>query len=213
MRNEIYPKVFMWMFIGLAITFGTGFFLSINETMVEGLIKSGMFFIVVIAEVVIAIFFGVRIQKMSYTTALISYLLYAFLTGLSFGLIFLAYNLTSIISVFAITSVLFLVFAIYGYTTKRDLNSIGTFLFMGLIGIIICSVVGIFVHNSTFDIIINILGVAIFLGYTAYDINKISMLTNYIDEDKVAVYGAFELFLDFINLFMHLLELFGDSND
>ena len=123
------------------------------------------------------------------------------------------YDLTSIISVFAITSVLFLVFAIYGYTTKRDLSSIGTFLFMGLLGIIICSIVGIFFHSETFDIIINIIGVVIFLGYTAYDINKINTLTNYIEEDKVAVYGAFELFLDFINIFLYLLELFGDNND
>ncbi len=213
MKNEIYSKVFMWMFIGLAITFGTGFFLSLNETMLEGLINSGMFLIVLILEVGIAIFFGVRIQKMSYMTALISYLLYAFLTGLSFGFIFLAYNLTSIISVFAITAVLFLVFAIYGYTTKRDLSSIGTFLFMGLLGIIICSIVGIFLHNSTFDIIINIIGVVIFLGYVAYDINKIDKLTYYIEEDKVAVYGAFELFLDFINIFLYLLQLFGDNND
>ena len=123
------------------------------------------------------------------------------------------YDLSSIISVFAITSVLFLVFAIYGYTTKRDLSSIGTFLFMGLIGIIICSIVGIFFHSSAFNIMINIAGVVIFLGYTAYDINKIDKLTYYIEEDKVAVYGAFELFLDFINIFLYLLELFGDSND
>ena len=213
MRNEIYSKVFLWLFVGLAVTFGTGFFLSMNEVMVENIINSGMYWIVVIAELGIAMFLGFRIKKMNYTTALICYLAYSFITGLTFSLLFLAYKLTSIISVFAITSILFLIFGLYGKYTKRDLSRMSTFLFMGLIGIIVAGIIGIFVQNSMFAAIINIISIIIFLGYIAYDMNSIEKIAAYVGEDKAAVYCAFQLYLDFINIFIDLLQLIGDSND
>ena len=213
MRNEIYSKVFLWLFVGLAVTFGTGFFLSMNEVMVENIINSGMYWIVVIVELGIAMFLGIRIQKMNYMTALICYLVYSFITGLTFSLLFLAYELTSIISVFAITSILFLIFGLYGRYTKRDLGKMSTFLFMGLIGIIIAGIIGIFVQNSMFAAIINIISIIIFLGYIAYDMNSIEKIANYVGEDKAAVYCAFQLYLDFINIFIDLLQLIGNSNN
>ncbi len=213
MRNEIYSKVFLWLFVGLAVTFGTGFFLSMNEVMVENIISSGMYWIVVIAELGIAMFLGFRIKKMNYTTALICYLAYSFITGLTFSLLFLAYKLTSIISVFAITSILFLIFGLYGKYTKRDLSRMSTFLFMGLIGIIVAGIIGIFVQNSMFAATINVISIIIFLGYIAYDMNSIEKIADYVGEDKAAVYCAFQLYLDFINIFIDLLQLIGDSND
>ena len=213
MRNEIYSKVFLWLFVGLAVTFGTGFFLSMNEVMVENIINSGMYWIVVIAELGIAMFLGFRIKKMNYTTALICYLAYSFITGLTFSLLFLAYKLTSIISVFAITSILFLIFGLYGKYTKRDLSRMSTFLFMGLIGIIVAGIIGIFVQNSMFAATINVISIIIFLGYIAYDMNSIEKIASYVGEDKAAVYCAFQLYLDFINIFIDLLQLIGDSND
>lgn len=212
MGNEVYSKVFMWLFIGLAVTFGTGFFLSLNETMVQNLFSVESAFIILIVEIGIAIFFGVRIRKMSTVTAMICYLLYSFVTGLTFSVLFIAYKMTSIISVFAITSFLFLIFALYGKYTKRNLNRFGTFLFMGLLGVILAGIVGIFFQSDAFFMAINVISILIFIGYIAYDMKVIEQLSNEVGEDKVAIYGAFQLYLDFINLFIRLLEIFGNMN-
>lgn len=213
MRNEVYSKVFMWLFIGLAVTFGTGYFLSLNETMVQNLFSGGSVFIILIVEIGIALFFGLRVAKMSKITAMICYLVYCFVTGLTFSTLFIAYEMTSIISVFAITSLLFLIFAVYGKLTKRDLSSLGTFLFMALLGVIIASILGIFIQSSTLVIVINVVTIVVFLGYIAYDIKVIEQLCNQIGEDNVAIYGAFQLYLDFINVFITLLQMFGDYNN
>ncbi len=213
MRNEVYSKVFMWLFIGLAVTFGTGYFLSLNETMVQNLFSGGSVFIILIVEIGIALFFGLRVAKMSKITAMICYLVYCFVTGLTFSTLFIAYEMTSIISVFAITSLLFLIFAIYGKVTKRDLSKLGTFLFMALLGTIIASIFGIFIQSSTLVIVINVVTIVVFLGYIAYDIKVIEQLCNQIGEDNVAIYGAFQLYLDFINVFITLLQMFGDYNN
>ena len=147
------------------------------------------------------------------TTAKISYLLYTFFSGLTFSSIFITYKLESIILVFAITSVLFLIFAVIGYFTKIDLSKIGTFLLMILIGVIICTIVNIFLQNSTFDLILSIICIVAFLGFVAYDVQKIKHLNGFMLEDNLAVMGAFELYLDFINIFIDLLRIFGNSDD
>lgn len=213
MKNNIYPKVFLWMFIGLLVTFLTGVYTSTNTDALEVIFNKGLYWIFALAEIGLAIFLSARIHKMSATTARITYLLYTFLTGLTFSSIFIVYKLESIMLVFLVTSILFLIFALIGYLTKIDLTKIGTILMMMLLGIIICMIINMFLGNETFDIIISCVSVIIFLGFIAYDIQKIKKMENYLPEDNLAVIGAFEIYLDFINVFLDLLRLFGNADD
>lgn len=211
MKN--YSKVFLWMFLGLLLTFITGIYVSTNENILIFLFKNNGFIFTVIAEIITVIFLTARIRKMSPTTARISFLLYSFLTGLTFSSIFLVYQLSSIMLIFLVAGVLFGIFALIGNYTSIDLTKFGTFLFMMLIGVIICIIVNLFLNNSTFDIIISSISIIIFLGYTAYDIQKIKQLEDVIEEDNLAIYGALQLYLDFINILLDLLNLFGKSRD
>lgn len=213
MSKQILPKVFTWMFIGLLVTFAVGYILATYYPYTVLNIVSGWgLLIVVIIEIALVIFLSARIMKMSPVTARISFLLYSFVTGITFGTIFLAYELTSIIYVFLITAVVFAIFAFIGAVTKADLSKLGTFLFMALIAVLICIVVNIFLQNSTFDLIISIVLILIFIGLTAYDVQQIIRLgkLNMINEDNLAIYGALDLYLDYINLFIQLLSIFGE---
>lgn len=213
MENKLYTKVFLWMFIGLLVTFLTGAYTSTNIDALEVIFSQGLYWVFAVAEIVLAIILSARIHKMQPTTAKILYLLYTFLTGLTLSSIFIVYKLQSIMLVFLVSSILFLVFALIGYFTKIDLSKIGIYLIMILFGIILCSIINIFLGNETFDIIISCISVVVFLGYIAYDIQKIKRIDGMLPEDNLAVIGAFELYLDFINLFLDLLRLFGKSDD
>ena len=213
MENKIYSKVFLWLFIGMLMTFLTGIYTTTNESALSVIFSGGFYWVLVVVELLLAIFLSARIHKMSPTTARICYLLYTFLTGLTFSSVFIVYKLESILLVFGITSLLFLVFALIGKTTKIDLSKLGTYLLMMLLGIIICSIINIFLGNSTFDLVISCISIIIFLGYIAYDVQKIKRLNGFLAEDNLAVIGAFELYLDFINIFIDLLRLFGKADD
>lgn len=212
-NTELYPKMFTWLFIGLLITFATGYALSMNVNMMLNILAFGVLPIA-IAEIVIAIILAARIQKMNPLTTKILYIGYCILTGLTFSSIFVYFEMTSLISIFIITAIIFALLALYGYTTKRDLTKLGTIIFIGLIGILIGSLLNMFIFKSAMmDTGIVIIGVLIFVGYIAYDVNKIKYMVAYVGEEKAAVYGAFQLYLDFINLFIRLLQLFGKRND
>lgn len=213
MENKIYSKIYLWLFIGLLVTFLTGAYTATNEDALSVIFANNYYWIFVILELGLAIFLSVRIHKMQPTTARITYLLYSFFSGLTFASLFVVYKLESIILVFAITSVLFLIFALVGHFTKIDLSKLGTYLLMMLIGIILCTIVNLFLQNSTFDIIISAISIIVFLGFIAYDIQKIKRLSGYLPEENLAIIGAFELYLDFINVFIDLLRLFGKSDD
>ena len=213
MNNKIYSKVFMWIFIGLLVTFITGIYTSTNVDALEVIFNKSGYWILLIVELGLAIFLSARIHKMSPTTARICYLLYTFFTGLTFSSIFIVYKIESIMLVFLVTAILFLIFAIIGKTTKVDLTKISTILLMALLGVIICTIINIFLQNSTFDMILSGISVLIFLGFIAYDIQKIKRLDGWVNEENLAVIGAFELYLDFINIFLDLLNLFGNSKD
>ncbi len=213
-ENKIVPKVFMWMFIGLLITFGVGAFVMNNENMLYNIFESSLYIWLFVAQIVVVIFLSARIHKMKEQTATILFLLYSGLTGLTFSSVFVAFELNSILMVFGVTALLFALFASFGYFTKMDLTKIGTYLLMGLLGIIIVSIINLFVGNSSLDLILCILGVVIFIGYIAYDMQKIKLYSTMMDsEHKVAIICALELYLDFINLFLRLLQLFGKNND
>lgn len=211
--NKIFSKVFFWMFIGLAITFGVGYYVSINENMLYNVFSTYYIFLI-IAELVVVIWLSARINKMQPTTAKILFCVYSFITGLTFSSIFVVYEMMSIMYVFGITSIIFLIFALIGYYTNIDLTKIGVYLFMILIGVIICSIINIFVGSYKFDLILTIICLVVFIIYIAYDIQVIKRKLYHIaNEENFAIFGALQLYLDFINIFIRLLQLFGKSRD
>lgn len=215
MTNKILPKVFGWMFIGLLVTFFTGYYVSLHPETMFKLFGSYAFLIVIIIEFAIVIFLSARITKMKPATAIVSFIIYSAVSGLTFSTIFVTYDLGSIMYVFLLTAGIFAVFAFLGAVTKVDLSKIGVYLFIGLIAIIVCGLINLFMNNSTFDLIVSCIAIAIFVGYTAYDVQQILKMQefNVLPEDNLAIYGALELYLDFINLFLRLLQLFGRSDD
>ena len=211
--SKLMPKVFLWMFIGLFVSFGTGYYVSIHPNMIYNLFSGYMFLILVLIEFGVAIFLAARIRKMKPMTAIISYLLYSFITGLTLSSVFLSYSMSSILTIFGVTASIFMIFAILGYVTKIDLTKLGTYLSMALIGIIIVTLVNLFFGSSMIDMIVSIVGIIVFIGFIAYDIQTVkNNLYQIGEETNLAVYGAFMLYLDFINIFLDLLHLFGDSD-
>ena len=215
MNNKFLSKVFGWMFIGLLVTFGTGFLVSSNENILINVLSGPGLAVILIMEIALVIFLTARIAKMSSSVAKASFILYSFVNGLFFSTYFVEFEISSLIFVFLITAIVFAIFALIGATTKLDLTKMGTYLLMGLIGIIICGVINIFVGSSSFDFILSVIGVILFLGYTAYDVKLIMNSDKFamIPEENLAIYGALELYLDFINLFIRLIEFFGKRND
>lgn len=212
MNNKVMSKVFLWMFIGLAITFATGYYITTNENMMTTIYTNSYYILFSIIELVLVIFLSIRIRKMSPTTCKVMFILYAFISGITFSSIFYAYKLSSIIYYFIIAALVFLAFAIIGYATKLDLTKFGTYLLMALFGVIIASIVNIFVGSENLNVLLSALLLLIFMGITAYDVQKIKRLQNSgISEENLAIYGALELYIDYINIFLELLRLFGDN--
>lgn len=214
MIEKVMPKVFLWMCIGLAVTFVTGSIIANNPSAVIEIFKGSSVFILAIVEIALVIFLSARIHKMSATTARIMFIIYSFITGLTFSSIFIIYEISSIIYVFLATSIIMLLFAFLGYTTKLDLTKLGTYLFMAIIGVLIMMIINLFVQSESFSIGIAVLSVVIFVAYIAYDVQKIKQLfeANVIPEENLAIYGALQLYLDFINIFIDLLRIFGRDN-
>ncbi len=212
--NKLFSKVFMWMAIGLLVTFATGLFVSTNEVMLENVFSTTGYIIFAIIEIVLVIVLAARVLKMKPTTAKAAFILYSFVSGLTFSSIFVYYSLSSIIYVFLVSALLFAILAMVGYTTKADLSKLGTYLCVGLLAIIIISLFGFIFNLSQLDIILSIASVVIFLGITAYDIQKIKQLEHSgLPEDNLAIYGALDLYLDLINIFLNLLSIFGKSDN
>lgn len=211
--KKVYSKVFLWMFIGLLVTFITGYIVSINENMLLAVFKKGLYWVFAIIELILVIVLSARVKKMSTTAARICFIVYSFVSGLTFSSIFVAYDLGYIMYVFAIAATLFGVFALIGHFTKLDLSKLVTLLFMALFGIIICSIINIFVRSEGFNLGIIIASLVIFLLYVAYDMKKIKQLQNVFEnEDNLAICGALELYLDFINIFINLLRLLSNKD-
>ena len=173
---------------------------------------------IIIAEFGLVIYISARLEKLSLSTATTLFALYSILNGVMLSSIFLLYSTAIISKVFFITAGTFGVTALYGYATKKDLSSLGNILFMALIGLVIATVVNVFMKSAMFDLILSYIGVIIFVGLTAWDSQKIKhmmMVQQDADESsqKLALIGALSLYLDFINLFLYLLRIFGRSND
>lgn len=211
-ENKIFSKIFLWMFVGLFITFATAYYVALNPNMLFN-IFGGYYWFLVIIELIVVIVLSAKIATLKPTTAKIMFCLYSFLTGLTFSSIFVVYQISSIIFVFLVTSVLCFILGLIGYYTTVDLTKIGIYLFISLVGVLLLGLINIFLGNQTLDLGLCIIGLLIFIGFIAYDIQKIKISINYLPEDNLAIFGALELYLDFINIFIRLLSLFGKSND
>ena len=214
MGNKLFSKVFAWMFIGLIITFATGFYVALHPNMLYNIFSTGLHFGLLILEIVLVVWLSARSHKMKFSTASIVYVIYSVVTGLTFSSFFVIYELGSIMFIFALTALLFGIFALLGYTTNTDLSKFSTIFLMGLIGIILATIINIFLNNSMLEIIISWVSIILFLGITAHDIQKIKSLSNVItDENAIAIIGALDLYLDFINIFIDIIKLFGKTRD
>ena len=218
-------RVYNYMTTGLALT-GIIAYLVANTPAVlnlfyqvgpQGQVSSTpLAWIAMLSPLAFVMVLSFGIQRMKASTAQLVFWLFAGVMGLSLSHIFLQFTGASIARVFFITAATFAAMSLYGYTTKRDLTGLGNFLFMGLVGIVIASVVNIFIGSSMMQFVISVLGVLIFVGLTAYDTQKIKEMYNELDSSEVAsknaIMGALRLYLDFINLFMMLLHLFGNRD-
>ena len=204
-------RVYDYMGVGLAIT-GAVAYLAAASGLYQRIFGTPLYWLVVFAPLALVLLLSFRIQRMSFAAAQLAFWIYAALVGLSLSGLFIVYTEASIARVFFITAATFLAMSLYGYTTKRDLVGVGSFLVMGLIGIILAGLVNLFVASSPLQFAISVVGVVVFVGLTAWDTQRIKEL--YLEEDfdigrKKAIIGALTLYLDFINLFVLLIQLFG----
>ena len=213
--------VFMWMFLALGLTATTAYLFATTESLMSLLYNTetgGMSitgWIVMLAPLGLVLLMSARFQRLSASTMVMLFVLYSVLMGASLSFIFLVYTGASIAKTFLITSGMFGFMAVVGYTTKTDLTKFGSLMMMGLVGIIIASVVNMFMQSGTMDYIISFIGVLVFTGLTAYDVQKLKrigagMVGENEDTRKLTIMGALTLYLDFINLFLFLLRFFGN---
>ena len=211
-------KVYLWMTLALVITGLAAYFVASSTNLVYTLFNNRIImWVLIIAELGLVFGISAMIHKLSLTTATLLFVLYSAINGVTLSAIFLMFDMAVIAKVFFITAGTFAAMAFIGYTTKKDLSGMGKILFMALIGLIIATVVNIFLKSTGLDMIISYIGVLIFVGLTAYDTQKIKNMlydAEYADESyqKLALLGSLTLYLDFINLFIYLLRIFGSRD-
>lgn len=219
MAKTFLSGVFMWMFLALAITAATSWLFATTPELIGLLItETGMSFlgwVVMLAPLGLVILLSAGVNRMAASTMVLVFVVFSILMGASLSFIFLVYELGSIAKTFVITAGMFGTMSVVGYTTKTDLTKFGSLMFMGLIGIIIASVVNIFMQSSAMDYVISFIGVLVFTGLTAYDVQKLKRMGSQVTENsesvrKMTIMGALTLYLDFINLFLFLLRFFGN---
>ena len=208
-------KVYVWMTLALVITGFTAYIVASSQSLLSLIYTTpAVMWILIIAELAIVIGVSAAINRLSLSVATLLFVLYSVINGALFSSIFLVYTMSSIAKVFFITAGTFAAMSIYGYTTKSDLTSWGKLLFMALIGLIIATVVNLFLKSSGLEMILSYAGVLIFVGLTAYDTQKIKQMCLQAPDagetmQKYALLGALSLYLDFINIFIYLLRIFG----
>ncbi len=211
-------KVYLWMTLALAITGFTSYYVMSSPGIMVSLFTGSTPLILIIVELVLVVWLVAAFRRMSLTTATLLFVAYSVLNGITLTPLLLAYTGTTVCAAFFTTAGTFAATSLYGYVTRKDLTSMGSFLFMGLIGIVLATLVNIFLKSSGLQMIITYLGVAIFIGLTAYDTQKTKNIMREMTEVndsalKIAVMCAFSLYLDFINLFIYLLRIFGGRRD
>lgn len=211
MRNNFISKVFQWLALGLIVTFGIGYFIASNESAI--IFVANNLLLILILELVCGFGLSFFIRKISDGVAKIFYLLYAALTGVTFAAIFLEFEISSIIWVFLATALIFGIFGFIGKKIKMNLSGFGMFLTIALLGMIVLSIINIFVLNEALDMTVTFVSILIFSGYIIFDINHIIKMSDAQLEEKYAIFGAFQLYLDIINIIIDLLRLLGNHRD
>jgi len=210
-------KVYGWMFFGLLITAGTAYFVASSPALIKTLILNrALFWILVFGQLGLVFYLSARVEKMAPATAAGLFMVYSAMVGVTSSVILLIYTSASIFSTFIVTAGMFGATAVYGTLTKRSLAGVGQFMFMGLIGLILASVVGIFWQNSALQFVISVVGILVFTGLTAWDAQRMKHLATVVPDGRVtsyAVVGALSLYLDFINLFFFILRFTGGRKD
>lgn len=217
---SLFRQVYLWMAMALAITGMMALLVAGSPAMLSLIFSSKFSFLVlIVAEIALVWYLSARIERLSFTTATLMFIIYSLLNGAMLSSIFLLYTAASIATTFFVTAGTFGVMCVYGYVTKRDLTSIGNICLMAVIGLIIAGLVNIFLQSSMMSLIISGIGVLVFVGLTAYDTQKIKHLL--VQEGlevndstkKIALLGSLALYLDFINLFLYLLRFLGDRRN
>jgi FtsH-binding integral membrane protein len=210
-------QVYLWMTAGLLVTGAVSSMVMGNESILVSISNPIVFIGLIIAEVILVIALSATIMKLSPAMATGLFLFYAMLNGITLTPIVLVYTASSVAAAFFTTAGSFAALALYGSTTKRDLSGMGKFLLMGVIGLIIASIVNMFVGSGPFSFIISIVGVLVFAGLTVYNTQRLTQMAQQMvteeDTGRFAIYGALTLYLDFINLFIYMLRLFGVRRD
>jgi FtsH-binding integral membrane protein len=206
-------RVYAWMFLGLLVTASTAYVVASSEPLINSLIRNrGLLWILVFAQLGMVVYLSVRVEKMSPFTAGALFILYSAAVGVTTSVFFLVYTSASLFSTFVVTAGMFGALALFGTFTKRSLAGVGQFMFMGLIGLVIASIVNLFVFSSAVDFVISVVGVIVFTGLTAWDAQRMKQMAVMVPDGRVgsyAVVGALSLYLDFINLFFFLLRFMG----
>jgi FtsH-binding integral membrane protein len=211
---NLMARVYSWMCIALAITAGVAYMMATPQIALFLKNNPALLIIIFIMQLGLVIALSAAIGKISFATAFVFFIIYAILTGVMLSSIFLAFTLTSIFATFIVTSGMFGIMALYGYVTKTDLSKLGSILLMGLIGLILSTLVNLWLKSPGFQFALSIGGVLIFTLLTAYDVQRLKRLFAQLMEDaqtmnKIALMGALTLYLDFINLFLYLLQFMG----
>ncbi len=214
-ERAFFRSVYAWMFGGLLVTSFAALWVVMSPAMQQLVLLNRIVpWALFIAEFGLVIFLSSRIMKMSSGAAAAAFLVFSLLNGLTLSSIFFIYTAGSIFQAFVTAAGMFGAMSVYGMVTKRDLTSWGSFFFMGLIGIVICSVVNIFLKSSALGWTISIIGVFVFLGLTAWDTQKLKSYAKMPElRENLAVFGALSLYLDFINLFLFMLRIFGSRRN
>lgn len=216
LQQRFITRVYGWMGLGLLLTGMVAMYTASSQAMLSVILGNRMvFYGLILAEIAVVFGLSMWVKNMSPTAATAAFLGYSALNGLTFSVIFLVYTSASIASTFVICAGMFGAMAAYGALTKRDLTSVGSFMFMGLVGIVIASVVNIWLRSAMVSWVTAFLGVIIFTGLTAYDAQKVKDIGASLETDddnakRAGIMGALSLYLDFINLFLSLLRLFGN---
>jgi uncharacterized protein len=223
LAKNFMANVFMWMFAALAISGFVAFYVANHAEILNIFISeagglNAMGYVVMFAPLAFVLIMSFGMNRIAYPVLLLLFILYSFVNGISFSFILLSYTAGSVAACFASAAIMFAIMAIAGYTTQQDLTKFGSIMIMGLIGIVVASLVNMFLKSDTMDYIISFVGVLVFTGLTAYDVQKLKHIGMVAEPGaeatkKATVMGALNLYLDFVNLFLMLLRLFGGRRD
>lgn len=213
--NKLYADTFRWLAIGLLVSFVTGFGIASSQSLLIAIVSNPLGLLLpILVQLGVCVAFGFILRKVSYSTCIFLFLLYSFLTGLDIAVLLWVFELSSVITIFFGTAFIFALIAFIGKYLDVDVSKFGVILFATLIGIIVTSILNVLVfHSTSLGLLISAVGVVIFMGYIIYDLKILEPLSREVGEEKASIYCAFQLYLDFINLFIRLLEIFGKRRD